>query len=232
MTVVLAIRCADGLVMGADTQITDSDRGMSYPARKLHLLGDHAAWGGSGARAVLGDLVGDFDDAAGTIIEAPDISRALQDRVLPVLRRHYENYIEHVPGEPDSKGTPSTYVLAAGYSGDDPWIVEIDPHGMVGRYEDIGFHAVGSGAPMAQQAGALLAHFRMVERSIDYGVVVAQRVLDALSYTSPSVGGPFDMVRITSEGVRRLDDDEIEEAREHVRRWTDLEQKMLDGLFD
>lgn len=191
MTVVLAIRCDDGLVMGADTQITDSDRGMSYPARKLHLLGEHAAWGGSGARAVLGDLVDDFDDAAGTIVEAPDISRALQDHILPVLRRHYENYIEHVPGEPDS-----------------------------------------SGAPMAQQAGALLAHFRMVERSIDYGVVVAQRVLDALSYTSPSVGGPFDVVRITSEGVRRLDDDEIEKAREHVRRWTDLEQKALDGLFD
>jgi hypothetical protein len=86
MTVVLAIRCDDGLVMGADTQITDSDRGMSYPARKLHLLGEHAAWGGSGARAVLGDLVDDFDDAAGTIVEAPDISRALQDRILPVLR--------------------------------------------------------------------------------------------------------------------------------------------------
>ncbi|HEX6235857.1 MAG TPA: hypothetical protein VFZ68_01615, partial [Acidimicrobiales bacterium] len=58
-------------------------------------------------------------------------------------------------------------------------------------YEDIGFHAIGSGAPMAQQAGALLAHFRMTERPVAYGVVVAQRVLDALSYTSPSVGGPL-----------------------------------------
>ena len=53
MTVVLAMRCADGLVLAADSQSTDADRGLSYPARKLHHLGDHAAWGGSGARAVL-----------------------------------------------------------------------------------------------------------------------------------------------------------------------------------
>ena len=61
MTVVLAIRCADGLVLAADSQITDADRGLSYPARKLHHLGDHAAWGGSGARAVLTELEGMFD---------------------------------------------------------------------------------------------------------------------------------------------------------------------------
>ena len=55
------MRCADGLVLGADSQITDADRGLSYPARKLHRLGDHAAWGGSGARAaeVIGAERGD-----------------------------------------------------------------------------------------------------------------------------------------------------------------------------
>ncbi|MDT5328983.1 MAG: proteasome beta subunit [Mycobacterium sp.] len=47
VTVVLALRCADGLVMASDSQITDSSRGLSYPAQKLHALGRHAAWGGS-----------------------------------------------------------------------------------------------------------------------------------------------------------------------------------------
>ena len=49
MTVVLAVRCQDGVVVASDSQITDSDRGMSYPAQKLHELGSHGAWGGSGA---------------------------------------------------------------------------------------------------------------------------------------------------------------------------------------
>jgi 20S proteasome alpha/beta subunit len=49
MTVVLATVCEDGVVIGSDSQITDKGRGMTYPAEKLHPLGDTAAWGGSGA---------------------------------------------------------------------------------------------------------------------------------------------------------------------------------------
>jgi proteasome beta subunit len=230
VTVVLAIKCSNGLVVAADTQVTDSDRGMSYPAQKLHPLGDYAAWGGSGARAVLTDLERDFDEAAVAILESTDVARALQERVLPVLRYHYEHYIDDVPGE-DGAGGPSAYVLAAGYSGEQPWIVELNPHGMVSRYEDIGFHAIGSGAPMAQQAGALLAHFRMTERPVEYGVAAAVRVLDALSQTSPSVGANFDVARITAEGRKNLDEEEMGEAREDVRRWTELEHRALDELF-
>ena len=43
MTVVLALRCADGLVLAADSQVTDSARGMSYPSQKLHPFGETAA---------------------------------------------------------------------------------------------------------------------------------------------------------------------------------------------
>ncbi|CAN5857250.1 MAG: proteasome protein [Euzebyales bacterium] len=230
MTVVLAGVSSDGLVIAADTQITDSARGMSYPGQKLHALGDHAAWGGSGARSVLVDLEREFDDSAGAILESDDVGRALQEKVLPVLRHHYEHFIADVPGE-DSGGTPSAYVLAAGYADERPWIIEINPNAMVSHYEDIGFHAIGSGAPLAQQAGALLAHFRMTERPIEYGVVAAIRVLDALAQTSPSVGGALDVCRITPDGTHHLDDEEIDEVRAHAKRWTDLEQKALDDLF-
>lgn len=231
MTVVLAIRCDDGIVIGADTQITESDRGMSYPARKLHLLGEHAAWGGSGARAVLTDTKAAFDEAAASILESTDVGREMQELMLPILKHHYDTFIEEVPGE-KTAGTPATYLLAAGYADDQPWIVEINPNAMVGRYEDIGFHAIGSGAAMAQQAGALLAHFRMTDRPIRYGAAGVLRVLEALSYTSPSVGGPFDIVRITPDGADHLDDDELDEIRADVARWTELEQKTLDHLFD
>jgi proteasome beta subunit len=231
VTVVLALVCADGLVVGADTQITDSGRGVSFPARKLHPLGDRAAWAGSGARAVLLDLEREFEKAAATILESDDIGRALQERVLPVLRHHYDHFIEDVPGE-QKDGTPSAYVLAAGYADDGPWIVEINPNALVSHYEDVGFHAIGTGAPMAQQAGALLAHFRMIERSIEHGVVAVVRVLDALSRTSPSVGGGIDVCRITPDGAQHLDDAEIDQARARVARWAELEQEALDRLFN
>lgn len=232
VTVVLTLMCQDGLVIGADTQITDSSVGMSYPGRKLHALGEHGAWGGSGARSVQLDLKRIFADAPAAILEGEDVGREIQERVLPVLRHHYDNYITEIPGEGKRDGTPAAFVLAAGYSRGEPFIVEINPHGMVSRYEDIGFHAVGSGAPMAQQAGALLAHFQMKERSVDHGVVAAVRVIDALAKTSPSVGGELDVYRITPEGAQELDEAEVEEARRHAKRWEDLEQKALDDLFD
>lgn len=230
MTVVLAIRCADGVVLGADSQITESDRGLSYPAQKLHPLGDYGAWGGSGSRSVLLELEEVFSREAGSILESDDVARELQRHTIPVMRYHYENYIEEVPGT-DGAGGPSAYVLAAGYSDDKPFIVELNPHGMIGRYEDIGFHAIGSGAPMAQQAGSLLATFRMLKRPVRYGEAALMRVLDALSFTSPSVGLPFSMARLTQDGAHHLDDDEIEQAREHGRRWVELEQEALDRLF-
>ena len=231
MTVVLAVRCADGLVLAADSQITDSDRGLSYPARKLHALGDHAAWGGSGARAVLTELEGMFDANPDAVVEAADVGHALQDAVLPVLRRHYANFIPEVPGQAKGGSTPATYVLAAGYTGDQPFIVDVDPHGLIGRYEVVGFHAVGSGSAMAQQAGALLAQYRMVERGVDHGVLAAMRVLDALDVSSPSIGGPMNICRMTPRGAHHLDEKEIEQARERVRRWLELEQRALDELF-
>lgn len=230
MTVVLAVRCADGLVLASDSQITDPVRGVSYPAQKLHPLGEHAAWGGSGSRAVLHDLERVFGAEADAIVEAPDVGRAVQQRVLPVLEHHYSTFISDVPGG-KAGATPSTYVLAAGYAGDEPFIIEIDPHGLIGHHEVTGFQAVGSGSPMAQQAYALLAHFRMSERSVDYGVVAALRVLDALDLSSPSVGGPMDICRITPDGARHLHEEAIDRARGHIARWVEAEQRGLDELF-
>ena len=218
-------------MIGADSQITEKDRGMTFPAQKLHPLGDHAAWGGSGARGVLGELAADLEAKSEQIIASEDVGKEIQACALPIFRHHYDNFIEDVPGMEDG-GTPSAYVLAAGYSGETPWIVEINPTGLIGRYEDVGFHAIGSGAPMAQQAGALLAHFRVVERPVRYGVLAIVRVLEALSLTSPSVGGPLDVARITPEGAYHLSDEEINEVKQEVERWEDREREVLDTLFD
>jgi proteasome beta subunit len=230
MTVVLALRCADGIVLGADSQITDIARGLSYPAQKLHPLGDTAAWGGSGSRAVLFDLKTLFDAGPGAVLEPENRGRALQQQVVPVLKYHYDNFIEHVPGQ-QAGGTPATYVLAAGYTEGEPFIVDIDPNGLIGRYEEVGFHAVGGGAAMAQQAGALLAHFRMTERDVDYGVVAVLRVLDTLKITSPSIGGPADIYRLTADGAQALTPEDIDRVRERAQRWSELESKALDDLF-
>ncbi|RST88000.1 proteasome protein [Aquibium carbonis] len=231
MTVVLATVCRDGVVLGSDSQITDKGRGMTYPAEKLHPLGKSAAWGGSGARSVLTDVKRRFNDNSAAILEAPDIGRAVQEHVLPILRHHYETFIADVPGEEDG-GTPSAYVMVAGWRDGEPWILEITPSGMIGHYADIGFHAIGSGAAMAQQAGSLLSHFHLTERSVHFGCAAVLRVLQALDLTSASVGKPFSLCRIDADGAHHLSEDEIEEVGDVVLRWEKAEQAIIADLFD
>lgn len=231
MTVVLALRCANGLVLASDSQITDPGRGLTYPAQKLHSLGQRAAWGGSGSRAVLYDIEQVFTDEPDSILEAKNLGHALQARIVPILKHHYENFIGDVPGQ-ESGGTPATYVLAAGYVGDKPFIIDVDPNGLIGHHEETGFQAVGSGAAMAQQAHALLSHFRMSERDVEYGVLAALRVLDALDASSSSVGGPMDICRLTPEGAKHFTEDEVDDVRRQVSRWVEREHEALDTLFD
>jgi len=231
MTVVLATVCRDGVVLGSDSQITDKGRGMTYPAEKLHPLGKLAAWGGSGARSVLADVERCFNENSAAILEAPDIGRALQGHVLPILRHHYDTFIPDVPGD-EGGGTPSAYVMAAGWRDGEPWILEITPSGMIGHYADIGFHAIGSGAPMAQQASSLLSHFHLTERPLRFGCAAVLRVLRALDLTSASVGEPFRLCRIDAEGAHHLTDEEIEEVSDVVRQWENAEQAVIADIFD
>ncbi len=83
---------------------------------------------------------------------------------------------------------------------------------------------------MAQQAAALLAHFSMPDRDVDHGVLAAVRVLDTLKITSPSVGGPVDVFRITPDGAVQLAEKDIAKVRTRVERWTALENDVLDQL--
>ena len=91
--------------MASDSQITDGARGLSYPAQKLHPLGSHAAWGGSGSRAVLYDVEQIFNAEADAVVEAPDIGHAVQERLLPVFKHHYANFIQDVPGQKSARHT-------------------------------------------------------------------------------------------------------------------------------
>jgi hypothetical protein len=42
----------------------------------------------------------------------------------------------------------------------------------------------------------------------------------------------MDICRITPEGAQHLTPDEVDEVRQNVRRWIELEHAALDRLFD
>jgi hypothetical protein len=41
----------------------------------------------------------------------------------------------------------------------------------------------------------------------------------------------MDICRMTPDGARHFDEDEVAQVREHVAKWIELEQKAIDELF-
>jgi proteasome beta subunit len=156
------------------------------------------------------------------------VGQEIVARVRGVLQAHYTNYV-HVPGT--AANPPLTSLLACGYADSgDPWIVEVSEYCQYTRYDDTGFHAIGSGAGFAQLGNALLAHYKVTERPLTWGQVVAWRVVDAAIRTSAvGVGPPIQMWTVTpASGVRRVPDDEMTTIEQAVGGWEEEERVALE----
>jgi proteasome beta subunit len=110
-----------------------------------------------------------------------------------------------------------------------PWIHEIDHQCNITDYEERGFHAIGSGAPFAQLANALVAHFEVRQRPVEHGKLVAHRVMDiAISTSAYGIGAPIQMWQITGDQVSRMSDEELDAIRDSVGAWQEVEKAALD----
>lgn len=231
MTLIIALRCTDGVIMASDSQSTEEAGNIGYPVPKIFELIPRAVWGGSGSGQIIRELRQQFDSVRDQLEASPAIAQSLVSVVKPVLQAHYNNFIPNVPGL--APGSPATGVLAAGYSKDSgAWIVEVDPRCQYTHYDELGFHAIGSAAGFAQLANALMAHFEPKNRPLSHGMLVAYRVMDAAIETSGfGVGPPIQMWVVDAKGARELAKEELDEVQSNVGGWKELETNALDELL-
>lgn len=235
MTVVIAIRCSDALVMASDSQATEAHPNVHQRVRretdKVFPLGGRVLWGASGMGSVIEELGEALPGHERSIERSTNIPSTVKRPVKTVLKNHYDGFVR-VPEVPLSEQSlPVASVLFAGYDGnDDPYIVEVDHNCNASRYEDEGFHAIGSGASFAQMSNALLAHFEVAQRPLAHGLLVAYRVLDAVINTSAyGVGGPIQLWQLTREsGAEHIRDEELSQIQAQVGGWQTLERESLE----
>lgn len=236
MTVVIALRCSDGLIVASDSQGTESGSAVHettrHQVRKVYCVGERAAWGASGLASVITDLGPKLDGVHRSIAQTSDPCSTYVAPVRQVLKTHYDRYLEMPDGQRSS--SPASSFLAAGYGKEDePYIVEVDPNCTASRYDELGFHSIGSGAAFARMAQALMAHFRVRESPLSHGLLVAYRVLDAVIHTSAfGVGGPIQMAVVTPlEPARILEEVELDEIASQVGLWQELERETLEDFL-
>jgi proteasome beta subunit len=227
VTIVIALRCADGVIMASDSQGTEASGNVRFPVEKVFQLHSRAVAGGSGAHQVIADIRTDLTSLSTVLETSTDLDQSLMGRIRPILHKHYSAHIDPPNQQPTS---PATSILTCGLDGQgNPWIIEIDHSCTCTHYEQRGFHAIGSGAGFAQVANLLMAHFQAKDRPIEHGKLIAYRTVNSVIEASAfGVGGPVQMWTVDAGGVHQLSDDELVAIKDSVGGWEELERAALD----
>lgn len=229
MTLILALACKDGVVVAADSQatFTGSTPQVRVPEQKLWQIRDApVVFGVSGqvgmAQKVKAELERiHFNVLAGPIAQSRPIFKNFVFKVLKDAAEHFV-WIDQTGGKPVCN------TVIAGYTGDTPWILEINCNGLDEQHEHRGFLALGSGEAFAHFACASMQHHAVRQMGMRAAQVLAYRTIaTAIEVAGEGLGLPVQMWVIDSNGARALDEGELEIISDTVDTWKELETEFL-----
>lgn len=236
MTLVLALACADGLVLASDSQATIGTTGQSLKgvSDKLYCPWSNVAWGGSGDVGVMQRV----DHALRLKFPHPDtfakkdaheIRTAISPVVADTVREIFGGILQ-LPGQQP----PVTSYLFAGSGIDRPFIIEIgiDLHDQ--DHIATGYSAIGSGDIFPYFALVGLRHFNVRNHDLAGASLIAFRIVeDACKAAASGLGLPVQMVEVRASvgggKVRShpLTKDELLMLSDKVTEWKELESETL-----
>lgn len=242
MTLIVAALCADGLLMGADSQASEKAGGgiaMKLTTEKIRPLTNQIIWAGSGHSGCIQDvdvalsaLVKNRSEAS---LNTKSAAQLKSDLVRAVNEAQRETYKVHLNTPNQYPSSPATSVMFCGMTGPPtdchPWILEVNHDGTGQQYEEIGFHAIGSGGDMARLAHATLLHYDLRKRSIEHGKVVVYRMLEAVLSSMETVGPPIKMWVQSGKVFKQVNAEELDVLRDAVGAWKEVERESLDDAL-
>jgi proteasome beta subunit len=235
MTLILALACADGIVMASDGQATFSTTGqpVKQPMQKIHSLASCVLWAGAGDVGLLQKIGYALEpvDADKLALPIRELRPVLFNTVRPAMVEAVQAFI---PVGPNPQ-PPLADLLFCGYCGHDPWILEISRTASDVQHEETGFAAIGSADIFPYFALTSLAHYGVRERSTVEGQLIAYRVLDdAINTVAYGIGPPIQISIVDRPShasqpgqARPLSIDELRALQEAVTAWKKTESDTL-----
>jgi proteasome beta subunit len=231
VTVVLAARCAEGLVLGADSQATDVSGGniafaVKQTTQKLFAVGQSSiAWGGTGS----GGLIQKFQHTLEQL-SAVELAKPIEElrATLAGLQRQHQTQAQ-TDTNPNFGQVPQISPLFAGYTDGRPWILEVTVSGEDTVYDE--YYAVGSAGTFALQAMVSVAHYDITRRNLAEAQVIVWRALDGCIDTAAwGIGRPISLCVVTPSGARLLSTDDLRGVEDSVNLWKSEEREALGRL--
>jgi 20S proteasome alpha/beta subunit len=228
MTLVLALRCADGIVLASDGQATCDAAGQPTraPVRKLFDVGGRVAWGSAGSIGLQQTLLGELGALNGHSDDAGQLRRRLASIVTPLQKAAMRDFVPHAAADPPELACLFCWCDASG-----PRILSIPRTG-----SDHQFHerhaAIGSGDIFAEMTVRSIAHLDAAELSLEQAKMVAYRtVADAIDVAAVFLGPPIQMYVVTVDGTQSVSQDEIDGGlADAVELWRARQREALGAL--
>ena len=228
MTLIVGLRCADGVILAADSAAGDSHAPIrNTTSDKLWQVGGQPiAFGASGSLGVIQDV------KTATRKFKPKASRdAMRRNLVGLIRPALTSAMNgHVPI--GNALCPHADFLIGGLAGENPFLLEVTRQAETTWFDDQegNFYAIGS--------GAILAHalFRRFWRTEPYdrthGQFLVYRVVrDAIDLAATGLSAPVHVVVVNSDGqMRRLSAVDIERLEAGCDLWREMEQDTLGEL--
>lgn len=239
MTLVIALRCTDGLVMASDGMSTEAaPLGASQitkheTADKIVIHKD-LLWGASGSvgvkQVVQNEIEKDYGNLFQRNISATDLRLRLVKKIQPILKEQYRLVAELTNQQ---QLIPFTNFIFGVKLADGFHLLNIESN-CAGEVVECRHFATGSAAKTGQ---ALLRRLRNQEWDVRTALVVAYRTLNDAIHIEPfGIGPPIYLARYYMNGQQQkiekieVDSPEYQQIADTARAWTLLEQDALENL--
>ena len=229
MTLVLAIRCREGVVLASDGQATTDAAGQPtrQPVQKLFELGGRIAWGAAGSVGLQQALEERLGGDRERLLAEPDPRAALVEAVIPIQQTALRDFVAH-PG-----AHPPELACVFCWLGEDgrPRIFSVPRTGSDHQLHD-GHAAVGTGDIFADFAMVSVAHLGTPDLSLEQAKMVAfKAIADAIDVAAVYLGPPIQMAVVTGAGVRAVPRGEIAGGlSDSVDAWKARQRETLGPL--
>ncbi len=238
MTLIIALIFRDGIVMAADSLGTEAVVGhplldFGTTVEKVFSLGTNMVWGGSGGGGLTQRVKAELDDWAG---KNPGLLDRPGDDTCPRLAKVVQDAVNRAFAESPFKDRPeaapdglkNTYLLAGQPRNGPPWLLEVMWNGEKTRYDERGFHAIGSARIYGYAAHGMIQHYRLRECDARNALMCAYRILDfGVRAAASGVREPYMFWVVEKGKARQLPDTEVSGVRETVGLWLVKEKESL-----
>jgi len=231
MTLILALRCRDGVVLAADGQATSDAAGQPtrQVVRKLFDLGGRVAWGAAGSvglQQTLLDALAECEGELVTTTPARQLRRRLTEIVIPIQQQALRNFVAHPGSQP-----PDLSCIFCWCDGGEARILSIPRTGSDHQLHDR-HSAVGTGDIFADFAMTSVAHLGTVGLSLEQAKMVAYKaVADAIDVAAIYLGPPIQMYVVTPERAHEVPAAELDGGlADSVDVWKARQRETLGPL--